>query len=112
MVFIPRIGFHGGKDRIHTDKSRDVVHMAVSVVSSASAIEPDNLFNTEISSKGLLQLLSADPGIPLLDIAQQAFFSSEQNTFTVWINGPAFQNQVLRLAIPCRDRRLKTFHAV
>src|ERR1035437_94986 len=68
VVLVGGVDFDRGEDGVLGDESGDVVDVAVGVVASAAAVEPEGLLDTEKVTEGLLQLLAADAGIALLDI--------------------------------------------
>src|ERR1700684_2377618 len=99
MILVLGVGFHRCEDGVDANESCDVIDMSVSVIAGTSTIQPDHLFDAEIFSEGLLQLLAAHAWIALLHIAQEALFGGEQDALAVGVDRSALQYQPLRLSI-------------
>ena len=77
------------------------------VVARDTAAEPDDLIDAEIVVKRVLKLLAADPGVALLDFAEQALLRGEQNASAVGVNGAAFKNYAVLRTVLVLDEGLR-----
>ncbi len=84
VIRIVCVGLDGGDDGCRADEAGDVVDVAVGVVSGDAAVEPEHLIDAEVVVKGLFQLLAADAGVALLDLAEQTLLGGEQRALRRW----------------------------
>ena len=61
--------------------------------------EPEHLVDAEVVAEDSLELLAADAGVALLDLAEQAFFGGEQDPCAVDVDGAAFEHEAALLAV-------------
>src|SRR5271165_4791709 len=77
---------------VWSDKARDVVDVAVSIVAGDSAIEPDDGLHSQIIGKHLLIGGAIHGRIALLNAGEQAFFSGKERAATVDVDRSAFED--------------------
>src|SRR5271157_807273 len=104
VIWVARVGFVSRDDHVGRDEARDVVHVAVSVVASDAAAQPDDLADAEIVGKYLLELSTGRAGIARLDVAEQALLRGEERTSAVDVNAAALQYDPSRFAFDLQKR--------
>ncbi len=95
MVLVLRIRLRNSDDRQRTNKTRDVVDVAMGIVSRDAAVHPQHLVDAEIIMKNPLQIFAAEAWITLLHLAQQAFLGSDKCAVAVDIDTAAFQHHTV-----------------
>ncbi len=98
VVGVFGIRLNGGDDGGRRNEARDVVDVPVGVVTGYPATEPDDLLDAEIVVKCLLELLAAYAGVALLYFAEQTLFGSQQDAFSIGVDGTAFEDEPALLA--------------
>jgi len=99
VVEVAGVGLDGGDDGGGRNEARDVVDVAVRVVASDAAVEPENLIDAEKIVEGLFELGAADAGVALLHFAQQTLLGGEQDALAVGVDGTAFEDEALRAVL-------------
>ena len=95
---ILRVGLVVGPGKHHgggRHKGADIVHMFVGLVLVDPAGQPEHLFRAKPGAEGLLDLLTAHPGIP--PGREQTALGHEQRPLTVAVDAAAFQNKGRRI---------------
>jgi hypothetical protein len=92
VILVGGVGFDAGEDGVFGDETGDIVDVAVGVVASAAAMEPESLGDAEVVVEGLLELLARDAGVALLDFGEEAFFRGDENACAVGVDGAAFED--------------------
>ena len=116
MVLVGGVGLDDGEDGVLGDEAGDVVDVAVGVVAGDAAVQPEDLLDAEVVGEGLLESLRvgfvAEAGVALLDLGEQALFGGEQDARAVGVDGAAFEDEAVRLAVGQFDLGLELGHVV
>ena len=112
MVFIAGVGLDGGEDGVFVDKAGDVVDVAVGVVAGAAFMKPEDLIDAEVVVEGLLEIFAgglfvAEAGVALLDLGEETLFGGDENARAVGVDGAAFEDETVGLAVRGNDLGLE-----
>ena len=99
VVLVVRVCLNGSDDCIGADEAGDVVDVAVGVVAGDAAVHPEHLVDAEVVAEDALQLIAAEAGVALLDLAEQALFGGEQDAGSVGVDAAAFEDDAMRGAV-------------
>src|SRR5262249_29253636 len=105
---VVRIGFlifNRRKNSICAHEPRNIVDVAVSVVSDDTASKPNHFFYTKVLREDLLQVLPRQARIPLLNFAEQALFRGKHQPLAVYIDAAALEDHIMRFAVESDCRR-------